>query len=369
MSRNFSKKILISTNSSCNLRCIYCFEKNKSDYEFDVIEAVSTIGELLTSKTEFGTKIKIHGGEPFLVYDKLKQLCETLWSRNYPEYFEFHITTNGTLIHGEIQDWLYKNKDKIRLKLSIDGDKKSNDINRPSSFEKIDFPFLVNTWPEIIASMTITPWTLPYFFDNIKFLHASGFKNIVFQLSLLTDWRKYNLQKEYYQQLAMVSEYYLENPDIHPSFSWLNIEKTLNMAKPLCGIGRMKAYDFQSKQYYPCQMCFPSACGNKISAELQRIDFTSPEILADGACKTCPFVNVCVTCYAENYISRGSSSSRDMDICSYQKVLIAAIFKYEYARILQGKDPTASDIQKMTAIQKWYKEVNEIERQLLAKNE
>ena len=83
MSPKFSQKILISTNSSCNLKCIYCFEKNKSNYEFDVQEAASLIGEMLSKRTEFGTKIKIHGGEPFLVFDKFKKIlcCRTYFIR------------------------------------------------------------------------------------------------------------------------------------------------------------------------------------------------------------------------------------------------------------------------------------------------
>lgn len=366
MVRKFSRKILISTNSSCNLKCIYCFEKNKGDYEFDVSKAVSMIGKLLTNRTDYGTKIKIHGGEPFLVFDKIKQLCETLWSKNYPEYYQFHITTNGTLIHGEIQDWLYKNKDRIRLKLSIDGSKKSSDINRPNSFEKIDLSFLIKTWPGLVASMTITPMTLPFFFENIKFLHTSGFENIIFQFSLMTNWQVCNLENVFYQQMVLLTNYYLENPEITPCFSWLKIEKTLKPAMPLCGIGRMEAYDFQSNKYYPCQMCFPTACGDETSLNLQKMNFTNSNILSEGVCTACPFVNLCITCYAENYISRGAASRRDMNICSYQKILIAAIFKYEYARILREKEPNKNDVMKMGAIQKWYKEVNEIENQLLA---
>lgn len=361
MSRSFSQKILISTNSSCNLKCIYCFEKNKSNYTFDVSKAISIIEKLLSSKSELGTKIKIHGGEPFLVFNKLKQLCECLWAKNYPEYYEFHITTNGTLIHGKIQDWLRNNKEKIRLKLSIDGDKLSNDINRPCSFEKIDFPFLVRTYPNIVASMTITPQTLRYFFENIKFLHRSGFKNIVFQFSLMTNWSKCDLQKIFYQQMSLLIDYYIKNPNITPCFSWIKIEKTLNVfAKPLCGIGHMKAFDFQSNQFYPCQMCFPSVCGDTLSSKLQKIDFTSPDILADGPCRNCSFVNLCTTCYAENYITRGSASNRDLSICSYQEILYASIFRYEYERILKIENPTSSDIRKMTAIQKHYKKVESI---------
>ncbi len=353
MFRKFSQKILISTNSSCNLKCVYCFEKNKGNYEFEVSKAVSIIGNLLSNKTEFGTKIKIHGGEPFLVFDKIRLLCEALWQKKYPEYFQIHITTNGTLIHGEIQDWLYKHRDRVVLKLSVDGDKESNDINRPNSFDLIDFSFLIDTWPLIAASMTITPKTLPHFYNNIKFLHSIGFKNIIFQFSLLTDWANYDLKKEFHRQMVMLVDYYLDNPTISPCFSWLNIGDTLDKSKPLCGIGHMKAYDFQSNQYYPCQMCFPSACGEKTSAELQQIDFEQLDMLADSRCRKCPFVNLCITCYAENYISRGSANKRDMNICDYQRVLFNAIFRYEYARILNEVEPTLIDVKKMQAVQKF----------------
>ena len=359
MCRQFSKKILISTNSSCNLKCIYCFEKHKGNNEFDVMEAVSVIGEMLTTKSEYGTKIKIHGGEPFLVFDKTKQLYEGLCRMNYPEYFEFHITTNATLIHREIKDWLYKHKERIRLKLSVDGDKLSSDINRPDSFEKIDFSFLLETWPELVASMTITPQTLPLFCDNIKFMHSIGFKNIIFQLSLMTEWQKYHLQKEYYHQLSLLVQYYLENKHIAPCFHWLDIGKLLDNPKPLCGVGRMKAYDFQTKSYYPCQMCFPSACGDKTSKELQEYNFTSADILAEGECASCPFVNLCITCYAENYITRGSAARRDMNICSYQKILFFAIFQYEYMRIIQKETPTGKDVKQMKAIQRFHESIAE----------
>ena len=86
----YSNKICIATNSSCNLNCIYCYEKNKNSLEFDVDEAFNVIDEQLKVKTQFGTKIKLHGGEPFMVFQKIKQLCERLWANQYPEYYHFY---------------------------------------------------------------------------------------------------------------------------------------------------------------------------------------------------------------------------------------------------------------------------------------
>ena len=127
--QNYSRKICISTNSTCNLNCIYCFEKNKKPFEFDENEALRIIKGFLKTKTKRGTKIKLLGGESFLVFPKIKIMCESLWEQDFPEYYHIHITTNGTLVHGEIQEWLYKHRDKITIKLSLDGNKKSSDIN------------------------------------------------------------------------------------------------------------------------------------------------------------------------------------------------------------------------------------------------
>ena len=361
--REYSNKICISTNSTCNLNCIYCYERNKKNREFDVYEAFCVVDEQLKIKTELGTKIKLHGGEPFLVFDKIRQLCEQLWANEYPEYYHFHLTTNGTLVHGEIQDWLYKNKERITVKLSLDGCKVSSDINRPQSYERIDIPFFVKTWPDLAVNMTITPATLPYMAENILFMHSIGICNIVSHFALMTDWESCNLEKVLYEQMLELANYYLAHPKTKPCYFFKpDIGDTLNgpLFNAACVRGQGKAYDYQTKKYYPCFMCFPVLAGEKISDELRKIDFTNIDGLEEECCLNCPFINICPTCYAENYITRGAVSRRDMTLCRYQKIIIAVLFKYEYARLIEKEAPTTSDIRKMMAIQKWHDEVESV---------
>lgn len=106
-------------------------------------------------------------------------------------------------------------------------------------------------------------------------------------------------------------------------------------------------------------MCFPSIGGEKVSEVFAQIDFTA-DSMEDECCLHCPFINLCITCYAENYITRGALSHRDMALCPYQKVTFAALFEFEYNRIIRQKDVTAEDINKMKAIQKWYPEIRKI---------
>ncbi len=74
----FSRHIFIQTNLSCNLKCSYCYERDKSGEEFDEHMAFNKLRSILSMPTELGTKIKLIGGEPFLVFQKIKSLCELI---------------------------------------------------------------------------------------------------------------------------------------------------------------------------------------------------------------------------------------------------------------------------------------------------
>lgn len=363
----FSRNLCVSTNASCNLNCVYCYEKRKKNASFDVDKAISIIQKMLQTKTSEGTKIKLHGGEPFLVFPKIKQLCESIWKSEYPEYYNFHITTNGTLIHDNIQNWLSDHRDQITLKLSLDGNRNSHDMNRPDSFDKIDIPFFLKNWPDIRVNMTVSPMTLPHLAENISFLHSQGFLHINVTFALLTDWSKYKLERVLYRQLQKVSDYYLENSNLIPmSLFQIDISRTIidNVYYAPCNIGKKTAFDFETEQYYPCHLFFPSVCGSQISDKLMATDFTKRDLFIDSACKDCPFINICRTCYAENYMLRGNLASRDMGMCSYQKAVFVSLFNYEYQRILNLKAPTSDDFRKMKAIQKWQHTIREIENTL-----
>lgn len=360
----YSRKLYVSTNSTCNLDCIYCFEKEKKPFEFNVDDTISIIKAELSNITEYGTQISLRGGEPFMIFSKIKDLCEKLWKEDIKEYFHFHITTNGTLIHGEIKEWLAQNKDKVTIKLSLDGNKKSSDINRPKSFNKIDFPFIIKNWPDIRVNMTVTAETMPYLADNIIFIHSLGFRHIISHFSIMTDWGKCHLERTLYEQLLILIDFYLENPELEPCGFFRNdISRTLLKEPSHIPCNKaLKAYDSQTKKYYPCYMCFPSIGGENIAEEFNRIDFEHLE--EEPCCKNCPFINLCATCYAENYISRGSVTKRDMSLCNYQKVQFVASFLFEFKRILKLENPSNKDILKMEAIQEHLNTIKSIETRL-----
>ena len=98
----------------CNLKCIYCYEHIKRDkvLPFEVAKdaIISTFKRAREENVEY-VEILFHGGEPFLAFDMIKKICEWLWSREWSCKYICFATTNGTLVHGEIKEWLLKNFD------------------------------------------------------------------------------------------------------------------------------------------------------------------------------------------------------------------------------------------------------------------
>lgn len=351
---NCSRLLTLSISLSCNLKCIYCYE-NKSNKVFSVSNAIQLLKNELSKKTDKGTVIKLHGGEPFLVFTKLKELCESLWNAGIEEEFVIHTTTNGTLVHGEIQNWLYQNREKIFVKLSIDGDKYSHDFNRSNSFDQIDIPFFVNTWPDIRVNMTITPQTAKFLYHNVVFLHSVGFKEINTHFECLREWDAIETAKILHTQLIKLVGFYLDNPNLKPCLLLRHhIENVLDddFDNALCAIGRKRVYDFETHCCYPCHMFFPSVTGHELDESINQIDFSKRSCIEHSDCLKCSFVNICFTCYAENYIMRGNVSNRNMDLCILNKVSFLATCILEYHRIIGTSNPEYADYQKMRAIHK-----------------
>ena len=206
---NCSRKIMVITNMGCNLDCIYCYEHTKdSQTAFDLKKTTTKLANVLTKETPNGTLIKLLGGEPFLVFSKVKKLCESIWELPINEKILFHATLNGTLIHGKIKDWLLANRFRFTVKLSLDGNKEAQDINRPGSFDKIDLDFFKDAWPDVGIKMTISPQSIYYFAESMKFFHKNGFKTIKPNFAEFVDWSQQQSDNIFYHQMMSLLDYY-----------------------------------------------------------------------------------------------------------------------------------------------------------------
>ncbi len=341
----FSRKISITTNLFCNLHCNYCYENKYSNRSFDLDRTIYKLNWYLNAPTSKGTVIDLHGGEPFLIFEKICQLCESLWSQTFKENFIIHTTTNGTLVHGKIKHWLQKNRSKFHVKLSLDGCEKAHNLNRCNSFSQIDCDFFAQNWPKEYVKVTVSPESLPYLAESIAFLHTK-FKKIQVNFAELIDWNTPNLLSTYKGQLLQLSQFYTEHPYyLRCSLFTLNYLKLLNKrplhSEKLCSNGRKIAFDIDGNEEYPCQLVLPSVCGVKKAQKFRQIMTDSHQVcFISNKCRKCPLHPLCDTCYGANFIARNAVYKRDLNLCLAQKLKIWAITKYDYNRIINQVNTT-----------------------------
>lgn len=337
-----SREVCITTNIACNLRCTYCYEKDKdSTFSFDLEQAKKTLSKVLSEPTLSGTIVSFHGGEPFLSYLKIRELCEWAWSQSFKEKYLFFIQSNGTLIHGEIQNWLRKNKSRIIVGLSVDGNEQMQNINRTNSFHLIDINFFVQTWPNQGVKMTISPQTIGSLADGIIYLHEVGVLNIAANLAEMVDWDNPDYLSIYQRELSKLTDFYIAHPQ-YKECSLYNVKFASVLSEEThkwCGTGtNMRAIDVDGSEY-PCHMFFESVCGKELSEKAKYIDFSDNAKLFSIECYNCPTRNICPTCYGANYIARGDISQRDMVMCKFHKIRYAEVAKYQYSKIVNDNTP------------------------------
>jgi sulfatase maturation enzyme AslB (radical SAM superfamily) len=120
----------IKITNNCNFNCKYCLYKKRDDISIDIDKVIKFI-----NKFDKDVKnIKITGGEPLLEFKKIKELIKNIRNTH------IEIDTNASLLDEEKIDFFKKNK--IRLRISLDGSKEENDNNRKfnngeGSFDKI----------------------------------------------------------------------------------------------------------------------------------------------------------------------------------------------------------------------------------------
>ena len=324
------RSLTLIVTERCDLSCVYCYEHNKTAKQMDFETAKQIIDKELVDLDKYEYSIEFFGGEPFLNFELIKQVVDYVLNNYYGRYY-FFATTNGTQVHGEVQEWLKKYRFAFTAGLSLDGNKIAHDLNRSNSFDKIDLDFFLELYPEQTVKMTISELSLPHLADSIRFLTEKGFL-ISCNLAYMVDWLSPKNAQVLTEQLEKLIEYYLENPNV-PKCNMMDFPIEL-LAHPLsdksvvnkyCGCGtHMMCYDMEG-DCYPCQLF------SKLSANEKAIkseDFVINEQLKidnfPSECKVCYFQRICQYCLGSNYLSTNDIYKIDMDRCKLYKLIFKA---------------------------------------------
>lgn len=141
--------LTLNVVSTCNLKCIYCWNKGgiygrrqreKRMSEETALRAIDLA--LRNSREGDDLLVDFYGGEPLLNFAVLKTAmnhCKRIQNES-ARSFSFKVTTNGTLLDEEILRFF--DKMGVSLGISIDGTKKVHNRNRP-------FPDGTGSWNRI----------------------------------------------------------------------------------------------------------------------------------------------------------------------------------------------------------------------------
>jgi len=212
----YPNSLNIFITEDCNLNCRYCFlDKNykKSQLNFPVLKRAIDLLFLFPGKIK---TIAFNGGEPLLEYPLLKKTCLYIKEKAKKENVKVNLATmtNGTLLSKNHCQFFEKNR--IIVKISIDGDKKTHDTNRLFRDNSSDSTFqaILNNLDnfddksKIAASLVFTPQTVINLFKNIKFLQKLGFGLIEFYPDMYALWTKEKLDK-FKEQFKKIAKYYI----------------------------------------------------------------------------------------------------------------------------------------------------------------
>lgn len=328
---DYSKKktITLTLTESCNLKCIYCYEKHKKNCSMSFETAKKILkNEIEKNKDKKTIIIDFFGGEPFLEFELIKQIYE--WTKeNYHDMgILFFATTNGTLVHGEIKEWLKERRNFV-CGLSLDGTKEMHDFNRTNSFDLIDKDFFLKQYSNQAVKMTVSSESLKTLADGVIYCHSLGF-NVHCNLAYGIDWSSTENVTILERELKKLIEFYLEHNDIQPcpmlSMFVIPQSNDIPYVKKWCGAGTMMStYDINGKAY-PCQFFMPVSVGEEKAECSNQIKFLDKQPIndLDEKCRTCPAVTGCPTCYGANYCATGDIYKKDENMCKLTKIMMRA---------------------------------------------
>lgn len=331
-----TKTILLTITEACNLDCIYCYEDYKSSKVMDFDTAINIINHELSLLPDGITlDVSFMGGEPFLNFALIKEIYDYYESQGISR-IKYTCSSNGTLIHGDIKEWIRERFPKFSYNLSFDGIKKVQDYNRSNSFDDIDLQFYVDLYGRGngLVKMTLHPDTISYLAQSVQYIHALGLYPVV-NCAYGVSWTNKDVLIAYKQELLKLIQFYLSHPDIPPC-SLLN-ENLRVLAyetnfKPWCGIDKMTVYDTDGKSY-PCHYFQDLTLGEMLSNTIPKFDTEKLLDLMDPVCQSCKLISLCPTCFGSNYKTTGTFGKRDLNVCKTVQIQLYATSIFQLERI------------------------------------
>nr|WP_162990785.1 Cys-rich peptide radical SAM maturase CcpM [Maliibacterium massiliense] len=131
-------QLILQVTQQCNLRCAYCafsgwYEGRQHANKWMAWETAKKAMDFYLDHIEEQENIRVgfYGGEPLLAFDLIKKCVDYIERHVEGREISFNLTTNGTLLTQEVEDYFAAHK--IDILISLDGAKEEHDANRKYS--------------------------------------------------------------------------------------------------------------------------------------------------------------------------------------------------------------------------------------------
>jgi uncharacterized protein len=321
------RQIILMVSQSCNLNCKYCYQSHKSQGLMAVGTAKRILEDEFTKMLNDGqttqAEIAFMGGEPLMNFELIREVSEWIWSKEQPKPYEVTISTNGTLLSGDMKQWLSANKSRIDVGLSMDGLSTMNKFNRTDQY--IDWKFFRENWLSLGIKIVLFKDSVHLLAETVRELNRAG---IPFKIDIGDgfEWTPKTAGILENQLLSLIPEY-LDRPQ----------------AAVDCGL-----FSFRIGDYFPeYPMHDITVCGESNNIIAYDVDgspcichvFSTPvlgyekarwawdnlrevkSVPFDPFCTECPIHKNCKNCFGENLRLCGTiyDSAARKTICNAMK--------------------------------------------------
>ena len=344
--------LVLVPSERCNLSCSYCYEHHKQSRRMSVQTAKDAIRVAFDSLSPCKRlKIEFRGGEPFLEFGFVREVCDWVVSEYPHDRYFFYAITNGTCFTDEVKCWLQKHSECFVVPLSIDGGRVTHNRNRSNSFDLIDFDFLFETWERPFCIATILPENAHVVSQDLQFLMDKGF-DVRVNFGYLQEWTS--------DQLLLLAEEFKRFADhtlgrrYTNRINLLSRSSFLDYSFPLdkkdeesrgrflsCNAGRSRRLIAADGQAYPCQAFVPSAFG--WSSESSKGDMFArlrTETIQPKMCCACSFLYLCHICPGFSYGHARNFKWRNPSLCAITRIRTFLALYYWGCRLLDGSNMT-----------------------------
>lgn len=161
------QKVTLQLTQNCNLRCDYCAYSGKYNQRTHNSGRMSldTVKKSIDYAIEHSDGVEnlnigFYGGEPLLEFEDLKNAVKYVDEKYHGRKVNYSITTNGTIMSGEIVKFLMEHDFSVLI--SLDGPKELHNKNRV-------FANGEGSFDKIMQNLRYVKDNYPVFFEKISF--------------------------------------------------------------------------------------------------------------------------------------------------------------------------------------------------------